>query len=160
MPRWDYSGDVNLECGGTFFRQGADWQRYGYVDAVRVTPCSDAGGQDNAFWVERLTINRPDSMAEIRDVLSIYSYTIEGESGDIVEPHSGETIAIANSPAFDRVLIEACLSYGRYDKDYGETIQIGKRADEYHSGDVVKPDLILRGNCKLENYVRKQFLKW
>src|ERR1700685_3511801 len=51
--RWHYMGDINLEYGGYFWREdGAD----DYVLCVRVTPCSDAGGPNNLFWIEQGSI--------------------------------------------------------------------------------------------------------
>ena len=50
----NYFGDVNIEHGGVFYTLKG--YRDGYVSAVRVTACSDAGGPDNCFWMEHLTL--------------------------------------------------------------------------------------------------------
>jgi hypothetical protein len=52
---WHYSGDVDIAYGGMFYSM--DDIAQGYANAVRVTPCADAGGPDNMWWVERITIN-------------------------------------------------------------------------------------------------------
>ena len=51
--RWNYNGDINLREGGFFWREdGQD----DYVLAVRVTPCSHAGGPCNLFVAGLLAV--------------------------------------------------------------------------------------------------------
>ena len=143
--RWRYSGDVNLEQGGVFYNL-AGWSN-GYADAVRVTPCSDGGGQDNAFWVEALTVIIPESELDRRwgDVLR--------SCGWVELP--GDTLAQRKS-----AFVEAAVGYGLYDpancypESQSEVVQIGVVAD--HCGlrsEVVKPTVILRGNASLRRFV-------
>ncbi len=51
---YQYSGDVNIEYGGTFFDL-SDWE-HGYVNAVRVTDLDSGCGFDGAVLIEKLTV--------------------------------------------------------------------------------------------------------
>jgi hypothetical protein len=157
MAKWKYMGDINLEHGGAFFRlDSRNWDEYGYGEAVRVTPCSDAGGQDNAYWIEDITIIKPEPK-ELPGILSGYSWTIDPEDGSIIDC-SGRIIAKARTAAFRLAIAEACTSYGRYDINRSETIQIGKDSPFYDGREPVRPDRILRANTSLERFVRREFL--
>lgn len=58
LAPWFYSGDVNLEHGGAFFKYDeSDW-RNDYMDQVAVTDLDSACGFDGAVLVERFTILR------------------------------------------------------------------------------------------------------
>ena len=48
VPGWNYVGDVNLECGGLFFK----YEDFDYCKVVRIVPASDMGGPDNLFRIE------------------------------------------------------------------------------------------------------------
>jgi len=145
MGDWEYIGDVNLEYGGVFIRLNeADWNApYGYCDALRITPCSDAGLQDNAYWIEALTVLRWRDENEKASILSCV-----GAEDEELSP-LGEA--------------EACLSYGLCDpancfpNASGETIQIGGK-DPFHSGELIKPDRYLKNGSDLEGYVRAVWL--
>lgn len=67
MKRFKYCGDVNIEYGGYFY-SAAEWRR-GYADVVRVTPCSDAGAQNNCYWIDELTVIIPDTPDKLRQTL-------------------------------------------------------------------------------------------
>lgn len=152
-----YSGDVDLCNGGTFFLVNAkDREDYGFRSAVRVTPCSDAGAQDNAWWVEELTVIKPRNDQELKSVLDVCGWRI-GEDGNLWD-YSCAPFAKKGTASFRNAIQEARVSYGLYDIDRSITVQIGKTS-EFHSGDTVTPDETLRGNCSLARYVRREFMQ-
>lgn len=122
MRNINYFGDINIEYGGTYYDPET-------LDAVRVTPCSDAGAADNCYWVEELTIIIPQDTAS---VLACAGYTQE---------------QIAEHP---NLLIEACLCYGSYDQHSCVVVQIGYKQSEY--GEPIKADVIKRANASLRKY--------
>lgn len=156
MAKWKYMGDVSLEHGGAFFRlDSRNWDEYGYGEAVRVTPCSDAGGQDNAYWIEDITILKPERESELKSILDTIGLCME--DGHLVDSWRGTTIK-AGTAAFRLAIAYACLSYGKYDINQSETIQIGKDSPFYDGREPVRPDRILRANTSLERFVRREFL--
>lgn len=158
MAKFWYSGDVNVEHGGTWFAiNKKDWDDYGYCSAVRVTPCSDAGAQENAWWIEELTVIKPENDQKLKSVLDTCGWLVYSETGDIISSHNGDIVAKKGTAAFRRVVAEACVGYGKYDVSNSETVQIGKDAD---SDDLeqVEPDTVLRANSSLERYVKRQWL--
>jgi len=143
--RWHYNGDVNLEYGGFWWREdGAD----DYVLAVRVTPCSDAGGPDNLFHVERGSIYLPQDAAGRATRLSVCGY---------IDPPDA-------NPATARTLyVDAAIAYGGIERDTyrGETVvQVGAKLDDCAEvgGWQPTPDVILRGNASLRRYIKREFL--
>jgi hypothetical protein len=135
--RWKYDGDVNLEYGGTYWREDdAD----DYVLAVRVTPCSDAGGPDNKWHVESGSVYMP---ADKRD-----SWL--------------DVIGVDPADATRRDYVAAAIAYHGIERDTynGETIvQIGKDEESGRSGGWnPETDVQLRGNARLWRYVRNAFL--
>jgi hypothetical protein len=141
--RWYYVGDVNPEYGGYWFNlSGLKW---GYVDVVRVTPWSDAGGPDNGFWVECLTVNMPTDDQTKACVLTCIGQTLE---------------SIGNGAQSIRVLIDACIAYGQYDPDGSETVRIGKPCTYSGSSgfDPIEPNRVLRSGSSLANYIRREYL--
>lgn len=133
MPRLFYSGDVNIENGGYFYSL-KNWQ-FGYVDAVRVTPCSDANAADNCYWVDMVTINLREGVELERALLCI-----------------GQSIADLPKNACKRhIIIDACLAYGYYDV-VPMVVQIGSKQSEY--GEPIRVEKMLRGNVSLYRYAR------
>lgn len=146
-----YNGDVNIEHGGTYY--ALDTFKYDYVDAVRVTPCSDAGGPDNVFWVETVTIilRDPDSEQAKRAL-------------DSCGPGLDEYNKLSKSHR-RHALTLALLSYGCYDKvEYfndlqgnpNPVVQVGPKqghaSKEFGS---VKVEVVLKDRPNaLRNYVR------
>lgn len=125
-----YSGDVNLEYGGVFYSLAN--AQYGYASAVRVTPLSDAGGPDNQFWIEPLTINFKRDALQTKSMLAC--------------------IGLENEPAPNaHVLIDAALAYGFYDQEAVETVQIGAASG------LPAVDTVLRANASLRRYVWKNY---
>lgn len=138
---WNYSGDMNVEYGGYW------WQEDGandYVNAVRVTPCSDAGGPSNLFWLETGSIYLGDKARQDNSLSAIG-----------VEP--GE--------ATRRDYVEAALAYYGIERDCwnGErVIQIGKpqeAGDSWQWGGVDRVDVQLRGNASLARFIRSECLR-
>jgi len=135
--RWNYNGDMNLTYGGYF------WQESGYADhvyCVEVIPYSDMGGADNLFIIELGSIYLPvDDAAMIRRAL--------------------ECIGTTPEAATRADMVYAFKAYTGQDVRENVTVQIGKELDPYttnHREPTV--DVVLRGNVKLKNYVRREFL--
>lgn len=139
--KWRYNGDINLECGGFFWREdGAD----DYVLCVRVQPCSDAGGPNNQFWIEQGSVYMPDDAERRRHALTVCGYENEANPSRAM-------------------LVDAYMAYSGVEVDCmnGRIIlQIGVKADELrHSWGGGEADIVIRGNAKLANYVRDNFLR-
>lgn len=138
--KWNYNGDINLCYGGFWWKED---DAEDYVMAVRVTPCSDAGGPDNLYHVEQGSIYMPADAAKRHSALSCCGYENE------------------ETPA-RFMLVDAFLAYHGIDRDArnGETvIQIGKhKEDTSRKGWSPEPDVVLRGNASLKRYIRKNFL--
>lgn len=137
-PRWKYSGDINLEYGGLFWREdGAD----DYVLAVQVTPCSDAGGPNNLFWVEVGSIYLPNDYEKRRRAL------------DCIGVHPNEATRYS--------LVEAFLAYSGIEADYDgrHVVQIGKAESASREWGGTEVTDQLRGNASLTRFVRKSFLQ-
>ena len=137
---WHYLGDVNLEHGGAYFRE-SDWSDH--VDCVQVTPCSDAGGPDNLFWVESGTIY----LGNPEHVTSALESCGWGALPDWLNQ------------------AQALLGYMGMDCDAWDgrrIVQIGKAADPQDSwrgwDDETQPDKVLRGNASLRRYVRREYM--
>lgn len=152
MKRWQYVGDMNIEHGGFFWRC-LDW-KHGFVEAVRVMPCSDAGAQDNCYWVETLTVILPGDK-ELPVVLRVCGFELEAGTGAIVDPGRGTEIAKAGTEAYRAAIVEACVAHGSYDIEQSTCISIGAPDPEYSGSEPVEPDIVLRANRSLKRYVRK-----
>lgn len=109
--RKHYNGDINLEHGGYFYT--LDNLKYDYADAWRVVPMSDAGGPDNQFWLEELTVNLPTEPARINNVLGVCGYECDCDN-------------LPSKRAKQIMLLEACVAYGSYDQTSSVAIRIGK----------------------------------
>ena len=138
---WNYNGDVNIRYGGYFWKEdGAD----DYVLAVRITPCSDAGGPDNQFWIEQGSIWLGDA-AKQADSLDI--------------------IGVSVSEATRRDYVDAAIAYYGIERDAwnGEQIlQIGANAGDASDswrGFTDGPDIILHGNAKLRRFIEREYLQ-
>jgi len=134
MAKWKYSGDINLECGGFYWLDdGSD-----YIQAVVVTPCSDAGGPDNLFHVDKGHIFiDPAKAANMLDVIGMTP--VEASRDD---------------------LIYAAQAYGGIERDFESVLRFGKDESEYVSGGGwnPSPDTVLRRNTNLRKYVEREFL--
>lgn len=128
--RWHYIGDRNLENGGAFIRAG-DW--HDYCDAVQVTPCSDAGGPDNWYWIERGSVYLGNAQ-HVQSAL---------ECCDVAD----------NAPQW--LQGHAVLQYMGMDADSRVIVQIGKVAGDVSPGwdTDTQCDIVLHGNTNLRRYV-------
>lgn len=141
--RWFYQGDVDCQQGGFWYR--LDNMQYGYADCVRITPCADAGGPDNQFWIESLTVNIPDDKAKLNQALSCCGAIDEYET--------------ASEKQRQHIAVSCCVAYGFYDQEPSHTVQIGRKADHCGAGfDPITPETVLRAGSSLRNYVRRQYL--
>ena len=139
--RWNYCGDVNIEHGGYFWKEdGAD----DYVLCVRVTPCSDAGGPGNMFWIEQGSVYLPADEAKRKSALSCCGW-------DNVDKPSRAT------------LVDAFMAYQGIEPDCyagSTTVRIGPKQEcRFEWNPKMEIDVQLRGNASLERYVRKEFLR-
>ena len=137
--KWNYCGDVSLAYGGYFWREdGAD----DYVLCVRVQPCSDAGGPDNLFWIEQGSIYMPDEADKRRRALQCCGYENE-----------------VNPPR--AMLVDAFIYYQGIEMDCrnGSTVvRFGPPQPANREFGEMKPDVILRANASLKNYVKNNYL--
>lgn len=130
---WNYEGDRNLYCGGFYWREdGAD----DYVLAVVVTPCSDAGGPDNLYFIESGNIYIGDNVTRIDSALDCIG---------------------AKRPPTRRETVYAMNAYAGLDDRTPTVIRIGRE----EPGDWQwnpEPDIVLHGNAKLRRYVEREML--
>jgi hypothetical protein len=144
MRKLFYSGDVNCKYGG-FFYCLTNWQ-YDYADALRIQPCSDAGGPDNLFWLERLTVNIPKDDAKRNAALDCCGSRAEYDK--LTEAQKRHA------------LIDACIAYGYYDVDSTSVIQVGATMEKPRPEfGPITVDVMLRGNASLYLYARRQALE-
>lgn len=149
---WNYSGDMNLEHGGFFWKvtPGDD-----FAEAVEVIPHSDVGGPDCMWWVHKGSIYLPEDMDKRRSALACCGYSLT-DTGD-VEDGTGTVYSLDTLDGMT-LLVDAFNAYHGIERDHVDTVvQIGKLTD-YDPDPVAEPDVILRGNAKLRNYVRRAFL--
>src|SRR5574343_454641 len=132
MKNVHYSGDVNVEYGGMCYVRHDDW-----ADALRVTPCSDAGLPDNLFWLEKITVYIDSDQLD-------QSLACCG----CADEYANATNAIKR-----HIAVDALVSYGAYDVDMCEVVRIGK-PDKFWSGRDIppEPDVILRSGSSLKRY--------
>lgn len=134
--KWHYQGDVNIEYGGSFYcLEGLE---DGYAEAVRVYPCSDAGAQDNCWWVDEHTINIPEKQ-EVLERALLYCL---GVKPDIATP---------------LMQVVALHEYGEYYLEGSIIVQIGPDDPYYNGYDPVEPDIRLRAGTDLEKWVRRRY---
>ncbi|AJD82981.1 hypothetical protein PJWF_00088 [Achromobacter phage JWF] len=131
-------GDVDMTQGGGFY-DFEGWPHY--VSIIRVTPCSDAGGPDNQFWVERGTLfmeRGPDELKRAREC-----FGLDEEEFKKLTPASRR-----------HAMAQAVLAY--YGMECAErwTVQIGAKAEPCSTMfDPITPEETLRGNRSLEKYI-------
>lgn len=163
---WNYSGDINLECGG-FFWQFDGPERFpecDYVRVVRVTPCSDAGGPDNLFHVESGSLYMPrDTYGRALETCG-YSLETNLESGALMIDDCMGVSHDIDSEHGAALLVDAFNGYSGPDRDAlgGETVVRIGRPDPYFDDTCgawnPDPDIILRGNASLARYIAREFL--
>ena len=136
MPKWKYSGDVDLKHGGFYWLDEGDED---FVTAVDVVPCSAAGGPDNLFYIEVGTIFLPADRDKQESILGVIGMTPEDASRED--------------------FIYAAKAHSGLERDYDEVVRIGKEEEPYHStGWNPEPDIVLRGNASLRRYVERDAL--
>lgn len=139
MTKWQYQGDMNLECGGFFWRQVDPSDDF--VEIVEVVPDSDSGGADNVFTIFVGTVH-----IEVSDKHKV-----------LVLGSLGWDQPISEAPL--SVLIEALRYYDGYNLDSHHHIRIGK-IDPLTQDATMPEDEIhqIRANWKLKNYVKRHYL--
>jgi hypothetical protein len=168
--RWYYSGDVNIEHGGMFM-QLHEWAN-GFVNVVRVQPCSDAGGPDNMWWVESLSILLPD--LNLHFPFWGAGVTVDERKATRVlhdvEDHPFEPALIScgwdtQLDAWDKLtvhakrcaMVEAAVGYGLYDQEWSEPVRIGDDWPFFDGNHADWPvGVQLRGNSSLRAYVKRR----
>lgn len=141
-----YSGDINIEHGGFFY--ALDTWKDGYVDVVRVTPASDAGGPDNVFWIDVLTVNIPKG-EKLKEALESCGWL----SGDQGVMYNKMTLAKRK-----HVIVESCVMTGVYDQHSSQMIRIGP-PDPFHVKSKDKEwdaPIKYRANVSLRNLAREK----
>lgn len=136
-----YNGDVNPEYGGLFYT--LETVKLGYVDIVRITPCSDAGGPDNCFWIDVLNVNIERCQDDIDKATSDCGWTDEYRSSSKAQK--------------THMTIVACVAAGFYDCDDCDRtmVRIGK-PDEYYNGvGEFNPDCVFRAGTRIGNLARR-----
>lgn len=168
-PFWHYSGDINIEHGGAFYNLATFED--GYVECWRLQPCSDAGGPDNCYWIEHLTViihdgwkhalygvgetaaerrahrvlhNMPDA-ERTESALACIGY----DTPEMVADWDKRTLAERK-----HIILEACLAYGHYDTNESVMVSVGKPEFTRNREGDWKPSAILRSNVNLRKYVR------
>lgn len=149
--RWKYMGDVNLEYGGTFY-DFSTW-KYGYVDAVEVVDLDSACGFTGAVMIERKTINVKRKPEQMQSALSTIGANML-PNGDVDD--NGRVIH-KRTAAHQFIQTYACQSYGYLDCDDHVVLQLERDGPMQFDGWEAKKRL--RGNHKLKNYVRREFLR-
>ena len=129
---WNYCGDMNLECGGTFYK----YEDSDYCEAVEILPASEMGGPDNGFLIVKGSIYFSEH--HFNSALDCIGFNLCG-------------------PPELREIVQAFLAYSGIERDAINAhtyLSIGKpesvviRVKDWNS-----PDIQLRGNAKLHNAV-------
>jgi len=139
-----WSGDINPENGGHFYR--LDGVEYGYASGVIITPCSDAGGPDNLFWVTPITVNLRTG-EELEKIL----FTVGASTSAMIE--SG-----MNARARLHAAIDAHISYGVYDQGCCACVQVGPMDESWSNRggfDMPRTTVRLRAGACIGNYAKK-----
>jgi hypothetical protein len=155
---WQYSGDINLKCGGLFWRlpDGETWESSDYADSVEVIDINGAtGGPENEFLIEFGSIFLgADLVARSLDCIGAKLETCDGVAGI---NDNGDFHPMDSQGAYF-AKVYAVRAYAGQDGASRYIVRIGK--DERHDsspslGDV---DTVLHGNAKLSNYVQSEHL--
>lgn len=143
-PRWEYSGDGNLEHGGIFVKL-EDWE-HGWCDAVRVTDLDSGCGFRGAVMVEHCSVGVEDA-ERMRRAWQSCGYT-SVKRGNQTPTDFKRTLRL--------MIAEALLSYGFGDTDDSEILQT--ESDGPTEFDSWKADKRLH-NADLAGYVKAVHLK-
>lgn len=137
---WHYQGDMNIEHGGFFYnlKTYAD----GYVDYVSVEPFSDAGGQDNGFWIETGSVTIPFD-ERLEEALASFCLR-------------EEYLRTTDDKARWHMAVGCCFDYGLRDRESCESIQIGPD-DPFHKGEYIPYDRRVRDGVDLHSWVKRHY---
>ena len=131
MTKWLYTGDINLEHGGTFYRVEGYTAYY-----VQIVPESDLGGPDNVFMI----CEGESQISDIsKEAVDAFYYP------DTKETYTAEEIAIV------------AVYEGNIEIHNRHFIRIGKH-DTYARRVSNWNPVQVNANWKLKNYIRKNFL--
>lgn len=136
VPGWSYIGDINLECGGMFYKYD---DGFDYCEAVRIVPASDMGGPDNLFRIETGTIYFDPEIFNLAVLSDLIGPPELRQVVSGFESYSGMDLAIFSGVTN--------LAIGKPEK-------IWERGGEYNP----TPDIQTHGNAKLHCAIL-QFLK-
>lgn len=169
-PFWHYMGDINIEYGGYFYNLATFED--GYVEVVRVQPCADAGGPDNMFWIEQLSVNIDahwriafwgigDTVAERRAHRTLHDIP-DAEHTERALRCCGWDERLDEWDKMTKaqrkhVITDAGLSYGNFDQESSTLVSVGKpdiQPRHKHEGSW-EPEKVLRSNVNLRKYVLK-----
>ena len=67
MENWEYIGDIDIECGGTYFNMSTF--NDGYVDALRITNLGSAIGFNGAIMIEKIVVNGTTDKERIKQAI-------------------------------------------------------------------------------------------
>lgn len=135
MARWNYCGDINLREGGFFWRM--DNPNDDFAEVVEIIPESAIGGPDNVFMIHIGSVYFNKSHRQ--RALDCIGY-IGDEEPDMA------------------TVVNAHIAYGGMDVSFYDAIQIGPVDKHSQNETTCNPEKI-RGNWKLENYVKKYYLQ-
>ncbi|QIV65815.1 hypothetical protein Cp1R7AA1_025 [Mesorhizobium phage Cp1R7A-A1] len=148
--KWNYSGDINREYGGFYWREdGAD----DYVRAVRITPCSDAGGPDNLYSIEQGSIYIPADHAKRLSAISMFGYTMDANG--VVTDTTG---TVATPEQARMYIVEAMLAYHGIESDSDTILQIGRAQENNPGGWSPEADIVKPHNLNLQRFVEREYL--
>lgn len=143
--RWYYFGDVNPENGGMLIRLSEP--EYGLADCVRITPCADAGGPANMFWIEALSVFGMDEPAKREEVSKACGWELNISTFPTEREHAALAEAFA-SHGF-------CDPANCYPHAQSEVVQIGPDDKAYGGFEKITPTRRLRANTNVMRYMRK-----
>jgi len=156
---WKYTGDMNLEHGGLFFKlpdaHPLDGDAYDTVEAVEVIDVSSAvGGPDCIHRIERGIIYMPRHLWQDALRGCDWMHRKDGQGRDVIFDGQDEHPVDGEGLIF---LVDAFRSYSGIENPDTATVQIGKLT-AYDPEPIYEPDTFLRGNTKLTNYVEREWL--
>ncbi|MGR3178763.1 MAG: hypothetical protein ACUZ8E_11965 [Candidatus Anammoxibacter sp.] len=153
--KWNYNGDVNLECGGYYWRQ--DDPEDDYVYCVGIVGSNAFGGPDNIYLVESGTLYIPESDKDKQACLNTCGYKL---IDNMIHDCCGGIFSL-DSDHGKILLIDSIKAYYGVESGYGgqEVIQIGKLDSQYDESDYVfNPTIVIHGNNNLRKYIEKEYL--
>ena len=141
MGNWQYSGDVNIEYGGTFADIDPREFKWGYCNVVRVTDLDSACGFDGACLIEKLTVHV--DAKRIKQGMQCVGLTVRDLQR--VKGLEGKLFA----------MVDAVMAYGYFDVEQSEVVQTREggpmRFDGWRAEKFIRPQ-------DLRGYVESQWL--